>query len=94
MNLYYITGSDETGFNCSLFVYAETPDEAFQFWKDHEVGKICLYAFHNVLSTKPAVAADENDLRIFQLPLGPTSAGAIDWHQSHGVECVAFAEEF
>lgn len=94
MKLYYIDADDGDGYNCSLFVYADTPEAAFDIWKDSEVGGLVSSVyFEDVLSSRPADQADENDLRIFEVPLGPTQAGALPWNDPAGVHCVAFAEE-
>ena len=92
--LFYITGTTEDGFNCSLFVYADTPEQAFEIWKAHEVGQVCGVYFGTDLEDGDPDEASENDLRIFDIPLTPNGpAGALPWHSPAGPVCVAWAEE-
>ena len=93
MNLYYIDGDDADGYNCSMFVNAKSPEEAFQVWKDSDMGGGAsgVY-FEDTLSPRPPSQADENDLRIFVVPTH-LKEGALVWNSPAGVHCVAFAEE-
>jgi hypothetical protein len=88
-NLYSIDAEDDEGYNFSLFVRADTPEAAFEIWKQHEMGQIGSLYFEPTLSTGDAKDASEEDLRIFLIPDGD---GALDWHTPTGVNCVAFAE--
>lgn len=88
MKLYFINASDNNGESMDLFVRADTPQEAFDFWKINDVAFGWTTCFEGVLSSEPAEEASVEDLRIFLIPV-TYAAGAINWHTIHGVNIVA-----
>ncbi|OWZ90426.1 hypothetical protein B9J07_27965 [Sinorhizobium sp. LM21] len=90
MNLYFINGSDNDGNSMDLFVRAATPQEAFDLWKNSDVGAGWTCCFEGVLSPEPAVNADEYDLRIFEVSV-TREPGILGWHTTNGVNVVAHA---
>ncbi|WP_276122646.1 hypothetical protein [Pararhizobium qamdonense] len=88
-HLFYVEGSNSDGEDVGLFVRAESPERAFELWKEWELSD--PEGWESSLSTKPAGDADENDLRIFQIP-DVQSEAVLSWHAPTGVNVVAFAE--
>lgn len=88
MNLYFINGSDNNGDSMDLFVRAESPQEAFEVWKDSDITSGWATVFEGSLSSEPAGYAGVEDLRFFLVP-ETNVAGAVNWHTPDGVNCVA-----
>ena len=89
-NLYYVQAENEDGQDLSVFVRADTPEQAFEFWKDWDFSDETL--FEDKLNAVPGWKAEIEDLRIFHIP-DTAANGIIPWNVATGVECVAFAEE-
>lgn len=89
-NLYWISASDNNGEDMSLFVRAHTPQDAFEMWKQHDVGFGWSCCFEEKLSPDDPEEAAVDDVRIFVVP-DSNVLGAISWHTAAGVSVVAFA---
>lgn len=89
LNLYYINGSSADA-DCSAFVRAFTPKEAFNLWLKSEISGFACGWFADVLSNEDLETASEDDLRIFEVP-DTQDCGVINWHGSDGVRLEAFA---
>lgn len=90
MALYYIDAKNQDGEDVGLFVRADSPEQAFKFWKEWEFSDETM--FQTNLSTEPAGFHGDDDLRIFEVPDTATN-GIIPWHDADGIKVVAFAEE-
>lgn len=88
--LYYVDGEIDENYNCSAFIRARSPEEAFELWKASGIAEYALIHFADTLSINPVTEAGENDLRIFLVP-DNHAHGIIDWNTSEGVKVVAFA---
>lgn len=90
MNLYFIDGIADDDFNVAAFVRAENVEQAFQYWKESDLGEFGSVYFKEEFACGKPVNATEDDLRFFLVPEG-NKPGLITWHAG-GVDCVAYVE--
>lgn len=90
LSLYFVDGEIDENYNCSAFIRAHSPKEAFELWKASSIAEYALIHFADTLSVNPVTEAGENDLRVFLVP-DNHAHGIIDWNTSEGVKVVAFA---
>jgi hypothetical protein len=73
MTLYLVVARGDTDQNLDLFVNADSPREARQFWLKYYIEDDEEDGFDGLRVGDPA--------RVFEVPVGQTTPGAIAWNQ-------------